>query len=151
MRDSSINSWTGSAGRDCAPRRRAGGKAGRRSDWGSASWSRKAGSGRARMCASCSIRDGRVEVVTGAASIGQGVETVLAQICADGLGVGLDRIRVVHGQTDQIARGMGAFASRVTVMTGAAVTLAAEKLRQALLIAAGRLLQMAPARLGVAG
>src|SRR5437868_2088017 len=78
-------------------------------------------------------RDGTVEVLTGAASIGQGMETVLAQICADGLGIGLDRIRVVHGQTDRIARGMGAFASRVTVMTGSALTLAAEKLRGKLL------------------
>jgi CO/xanthine dehydrogenase Mo-binding subunit len=94
-------------------------------------------------------RDGTIEVVTGAASIGQGVETVLAQICADGLGIGLDRIRVIHGQTDRIARGMGAFASRVTVMTGAAVTIAAEKLRRELLVVAGRLLQMAPDRLAL--
>ncbi|MBV9966914.1 MAG: molybdopterin-dependent oxidoreductase, partial [Alphaproteobacteria bacterium] len=93
--------------------------------------------------------DGTIEVVTGAASIGQGVETVLAQICADGIGTGLDRIRVVHGQTDRIARGVGAFASRVTVMAGAAVTLAAEKLRHELLKAAGRLLQVAPDRIAI--
>jgi CO/xanthine dehydrogenase Mo-binding subunit len=74
---------------------------------------------------------------------------VLAQICADGLGIGLDRIRVIHGQTDRIARGMGAFASRLTVMTGSAVTIAAEKLRHELLIVAGRLLQMAPDRLAL--
>jgi CO/xanthine dehydrogenase Mo-binding subunit len=74
-----------------------------------------------------------------AASIGQGVETVMAQICADGLGTGLDRIRVIHGQTDRIVRGMGAFASRVTVMTGAAVTIAAAKLRAEMLTVAGRL------------
>jgi aerobic carbon-monoxide dehydrogenase large subunit len=89
--------------------------------------------------------------ITGAASIGQGVETVLAQICADGLGTGLDRIRVIHGQTDRIARGMGAFASRVTVMTGAAVTIAAARLRSELLTVAGRLLQTAPDRLAVTG
>jgi aerobic carbon-monoxide dehydrogenase large subunit len=94
-------------------------------------------------------RDGTVEVVTGAASIGQGVETAVAQICADGVGIGLDRIRVVHGQTDRMARGMGAFASRVTVMTGNAVALAAEKLRVSLLDRAGRLLQMAPDRLTI--
>jgi carbon-monoxide dehydrogenase large subunit len=95
--------------------------------------------------------DGAIEVVTGAASVGQGVETALAQICADGLGVALDRIRVVHGQTDRIARGVGAFASRVTVMTGAAVAVAAERLRGKLLGAAGELLQTAPDRLSVAG
>jgi CO/xanthine dehydrogenase Mo-binding subunit len=95
--------------------------------------------------------DGTIEVITGAASLGQGVETVMAQICADGLGTGLDRIRVIHGQTDRIARGMGAFASRVTVMTGAAVTLAAEKLRREMLAVAGRLLQSAPELLSVVG
>jgi aerobic carbon-monoxide dehydrogenase large subunit len=96
-------------------------------------------------------RDGSIEVVTGAASIGQGVETVMAQICADGLGIGLDRIRVIHGQTDRIARGMGAFASRVTVMTGAAVSIAAAKLRREVLIVAGQLLQAAPERLSISG
>jgi len=95
--------------------------------------------------------EGAIEVVTGAASIGQGVETVMAQICADGLGTGLDRIRVTHGQTDRIARGMGAFASRVTVMTGAAVTIAAAKLRQEVLTVAGQLLQTPPDRLAFAG
>src|SRR6516165_1843206 len=95
--------------------------------------------------------DGTIEVITGAASIGQGVETVMAQICADGLGTGLDHIQVIHGQTDRIARGMGAFASRVTVMTGAAVTIAAAKLRGELLRVAGRLLQTAPDRLAVSG
>ena len=64
--------------------------------------------------------DGTLEVITGVASIGQGVETVIAQICADTLGVDYTNIRVIHGQTDRIARGMGAFASRVTVMCGEA-------------------------------
>jgi aerobic carbon-monoxide dehydrogenase large subunit len=91
--------------------------------------------------------DGTVEVITGAASLGQGVETVMAQICADALGVGLDRIRVTHGQTDRIARGFGAFASRVTVMTGSAVAMAAAKLRIELFGIAARLLQTAPDRL----
>ncbi|MFZ2094265.1 MAG: xanthine dehydrogenase family protein molybdopterin-binding subunit, partial [Pseudolabrys sp.] len=73
--------------------------------------------------------DGKIEVITGVASIGQGVETVIAQICADTLGVDYANIRVTHGQTDRIARGMGAFASRVTVMCGEATRLAADKLR----------------------
>src|SRR5262249_45860210 len=72
---------------------------------------------------------GIVEVVTGAASVGQGVETVVAQICADALGVDYRRVRVVHGRTDRIAFGMGAFASRVTVMTGEATRLAAVEVR----------------------
>jgi CO/xanthine dehydrogenase Mo-binding subunit len=94
-------------------------------------------------------RDGIIEVITGAASIGQGVETVLAQICADRLDAALDQIRVIHGQTDRIARGMGAFASRVTVMTGAAVTIAADKLREKLLGEAASLLQTSPERLSL--
>jgi carbon-monoxide dehydrogenase large subunit len=85
--------------------------------------------------------DGAVEVITGVASIGQGVETVIAQICADALGVDYKTITVIHGQTDRIARGMGAFASRVTVMCGEATRLAASKLRETALAAAAELMQ----------
>ncbi|UGV28933.1 xanthine dehydrogenase family protein molybdopterin-binding subunit [Rhodopseudomonas boonkerdii] len=86
--------------------------------------------------------DGHVEVVTGAASVGQGVETVIAQICAEKLGVGYDRVSVIHGQTDRIDRGLGAFASRVTVMTGEATRLAALKLRDLALATAAELMQL---------
>ena len=92
---------------------------------------------------------GTVEVVTGAASVGQGMETVIAQICADALGVDYRRVRVVHGQTDRIAFGMGAFASRVTVMTGEATRLAAAKLRDKAIAAGAALLQSAPDTLDV--
>jgi len=85
--------------------------------------------------------DGTVEVITGVASIGQGVETVIAQICADALGVDYANIRVIHGQTDRIEKGMGAFASRVTVMCGEATRLAATKLRDKALRAAAELMQ----------
>ena len=71
---------------------------------------------------------GGVEVITGAASVGQGMETAIAQICADVLEVDYADVSVRHGQTDLIGRGMGAFASRVTVMTGVAVYLAATEL-----------------------
>jgi carbon-monoxide dehydrogenase large subunit len=92
---------------------------------------------------------GAVEVVTGAASVGQGVETAMAQICADALGVDYQRIRVIHGQTDRIAYGMGAFASRVTVMTGEATRIAAAKVRDKAIAAAAPLLQSAPDTLDV--
>lgn len=95
--------------------------------------------------------DGCIEVVTGAASIGQGIETVVAQVCADGLGVPLETIRVVHGQTDRIRDGMGAFASRATVMTGSATHLAATELRAKLLDSAGVLLQRDIASLDIIG
>jgi CO/xanthine dehydrogenase Mo-binding subunit len=84
---------------------------------------------------------GAVEVVTGAASVGQGVETVVAQICADALGVDYTRVRVTHGQTDRIDFGMGAFASRVTVMTGSATRIAACKMREKALAVAAEMLQ----------
>jgi carbon-monoxide dehydrogenase large subunit len=92
---------------------------------------------------------GFVEVVTGAASVGQGVETVIAQICADTLGVDYARVSVIHGQTDRIEKGLGAFASRVTVMTGEATRLAATKLRQKALAAAAQLMQMPADRLDI--
>jgi CO/xanthine dehydrogenase Mo-binding subunit len=85
--------------------------------------------------------DGGIEVITGNASLGQGIETAMAQICADALGVDYRTIRVIHGQTDRIARGMGAFASRVTVMCGEATRLAATKLRAQALRAAAELMQ----------
>jgi len=85
--------------------------------------------------------DGRIDVITGVASIGQGVETVIAQICADTLGVDYAGVRVIHGQTDRIDKGMGAFASRVTVMAGEATRLAAVKLRDKTLAAAADLMQ----------
>jgi len=84
---------------------------------------------------------GIVEIMTGATSVGQGMETVLAQICADAIGVDYRRVRVVHGQTDRIAYGMGTFASRVTVMTGEATRIAAAKLRAKALAAAADLMQ----------
>ncbi|HEX3487679.1 MAG TPA: xanthine dehydrogenase family protein molybdopterin-binding subunit, partial [Micropepsaceae bacterium] len=87
---------------------------------------------------------GEIELVTGGASLGQGFETVMAQICADGLGVDYRRIRVVHGQTDRIADGVGAHASRATVMTGSATYDAALNLRKAVIDIAAELLQ-APA------
>ncbi len=93
--------------------------------------------------------DGTVEVVTGNASVGQGIETAMAQICAETLGVDYAQVRVVHGQTDRIARGMGAFASRVTVMCGEATRMAAKKLRETALREAARLMQTDAAKLNL--
>jgi CO/xanthine dehydrogenase Mo-binding subunit len=74
--------------------------------------------------------DGSVIVTTGEASMGQGIETVLAQICSSVLDVAPEGIEVRHGQTDEFPAGMGAFASRVTVMAGSATLQAAERVRQ---------------------
>jgi carbon-monoxide dehydrogenase large subunit len=85
--------------------------------------------------------DGKVELVTGVASIGQGVETAMAQICADALGVDYTAVNVVHGQTDRMDKGSGAFASRVTVMCGEATRLASTKLRGKAMQLAAELMQ----------
>jgi carbon-monoxide dehydrogenase large subunit len=92
---------------------------------------------------------GAVELVTGGASLGQGFETVMAQICAEGLGVDYRTIRVIHGQTDRIADGIGAHASRATVMTGSATYDGALNLRAAILRIAGELLQATAAELDI--
>ena len=92
---------------------------------------------------------GACELVTGAASIGQGVETALAQIAAETLGVDYQRIRVIHGRTDQITYGSGAHASRVTVMSGSATKIAADKVREKALAAASQLLQVPAEKLDI--
>ena len=92
---------------------------------------------------------GGVEVITGVASIGQGVETAIAQIAAETLGVDYTHIKVTHGQTDRIDKGMGAFASRVTVMCGEATRMAAVKLREQALAAAAELMQTSASALDI--
>jgi aerobic carbon-monoxide dehydrogenase large subunit len=125
---------------DLATRRRRGEKVG----FGLAMFVEKSGLGPFDEAKVLLEAQGGIEVVTGAASVGQGIETALAQICAEALGVLPEGIRVTHGRTDRIEDGMGAFASRATVMTGSAVHLAASELRRRLLEAAGRLLQAVP-------
>jgi CO/xanthine dehydrogenase Mo-binding subunit len=92
---------------------------------------------------------GRVEVVTGGASVGQGFETVVAQVAAETIGVDYRHVRVIHGQTDRIAFGLGAHASRATVMTASATRVAALKLRDKALDMAAQLMQSAPGDLDI--
>ena len=84
---------------------------------------------------------GAIEVVTGGASVGQGFETAMAQICADALGADYRRIRVTHGRTERIDYGIGAHASRASVLTGNAVNASAQKLREMVLEMAAEMLQ----------
>ncbi|MBX9846334.1 MAG: xanthine dehydrogenase family protein molybdopterin-binding subunit [Xanthobacteraceae bacterium] len=84
---------------------------------------------------------GAVEVITGGASLGQGFETVMAQVAADCLGTDYKKMRVIHGQTDRIEQGIGAHASRATVMTASATRVAALKVREKALNMAADLLQ----------
>jgi carbon-monoxide dehydrogenase large subunit len=84
---------------------------------------------------------GAVELITGGASLGQGFETVMAQVCAEGLGVDYRRVRVTHGQTDRIAFGIGAHASRATVMTASATHNGALNVRAKAIEMASELMQ----------
>src|SRR5499427_1085961 len=92
---------------------------------------------------------GLVEVVTGGASVGQGFETVVAQVAAEAIGLDYGRVRVVHGHTDRIPFGLGAHASRATVMTASATRVAALKLRDKALDMAAQLMQSTPADLDI--
>jgi carbon-monoxide dehydrogenase large subunit/6-hydroxypseudooxynicotine dehydrogenase subunit gamma len=92
---------------------------------------------------------GAVELVTGGASMGQGFETVMAQICADALGVDYRAIKVLHGRTDLIAHGVGAHSSRASVMTGSATHVAATKLRQKALAVAAERMQLSASALDI--
>ena len=85
--------------------------------------------------------DGSVEILTGTASVGQGVETVMAQIGADASGLPIEAFYVTHGQTDRIDHGMGAYASRATTMSGTAVHLAGQTFKTKLRQAAADMLQ----------
>ncbi len=92
---------------------------------------------------------GMVELITGGASLGQGFETVMAQVCAEGIGTDYKRIRVTHGQTDRIEFGIGAHASRATVMTASATHNGALRLRAKALDMAGELMQQPPDTLDI--
>jgi aerobic carbon-monoxide dehydrogenase large subunit len=72
---------------------------------------------------------GAVSVFSGGTSFGQGIETALAQIAADALGVSPEVVRVVNGDTARMPFGMGSWASRTTVVAGNAVHAAALAVR----------------------
>jgi len=78
-------------------------------------------------------RDGLYSVYVGSSAIGQGLETVFAQIAADALEITIERIRgVFHGSTSYVGDGYGAYHSRSVVMGGSEILDAAAKLRDAI-------------------
>ncbi|MEE8284712.1 MAG: xanthine dehydrogenase family protein molybdopterin-binding subunit [Alphaproteobacteria bacterium] len=88
--------------------------------------------------------DGSISVYVGSASVGQGIETIMAQIAGDALGAPFDRIRVHHGSTGHVADGFGSYHSRSTVMGGSAIVLAADQLRDNIRKVAARALGCKP-------
>src|SRR5213594_2310058 len=87
---------------------------------------------------------GRVVVATGAVNSGQGHETSFAQVAADALGVPLDWVTVVGGDTGAVPFGVGTFASRSAVTAGNSIADACHQIRTKLVRAAATLLEAAP-------
>ena len=75
-------------------------------------------------------RSGRVAVFSGASEIGQGCDSIVATIAAEELGVPLEHVRVMRGDTDFTPVDLGAYSSRVTFMVGNAAIDASRKLRR---------------------
>ena len=73
---------------------------------------------------------GKVTILTGASPHGQGQETSFAQIAADELGVDINDITVIHGDTGVVQYGIGTFGSRATAVGGTAVLIAIQKLKE---------------------
>jgi CO/xanthine dehydrogenase Mo-binding subunit len=93
--------------------------------------------------------DGRVHVSTGLTSQGQGHETVFAQIVASELGVPIEQVSVVTGDTRRFGYAVGTFASRAAVVSGNAIALACRKVREKALRIAADALEADPADLEI--
>jgi aerobic carbon-monoxide dehydrogenase large subunit len=94
---------------------------------------------------------GRVLVATGSSSQGQSHETVLAQVAAEGLGVAVEDVDVVAGDTRQFEHGTGTFGSRIGVIAGNAVATAAARVRDKAIRLAAQALAATPEDLSVEG
>lgn len=73
----------------------------------------------------CVDLEGEVTVFVGSCSLGQGIETALAQICADELRISMERVKILHGSTTFLDEGFGSFHSRSIIMGGNAIADAA--------------------------
>ncbi len=93
--------------------------------------------------------DGSFNLLTGAAEIGQGSDTVLAQIAAETLGIDLDNILLLSSDTDLTVMDYGAYASSTTYVTGMGVKVAAEDARRQVLQVAADLCETDPTNLTI--
>jgi len=83
-------------------------------------------------------RDGGVVVYTGASEIGQGSDTMVAQVAAETLGCSLARVRIIAADTDLTPIDIGSYSSRVTFMNGNATLRAAQDVKKQIALAAAR-------------
>jgi aerobic carbon-monoxide dehydrogenase large subunit len=95
--------------------------------------------------------DGKVNVYVGSSAIGQGIETVMAQIAADALEIPMDAVRVLHGSTNYLKEGFGSYGSRATVMGGSAIILAAEQMLQTFRAIAALKFSVVPEDVSISG
>jgi len=95
--------------------------------------------------------DGSIVVLSGAADIGQGSTTILAQSVAEVLGLDLSRVRVVTGDSEVVPKDNGSYSSRVTFMVGNAAIDAAQNLKAVLIAAAARKLEAKPGEIECLG
>ncbi len=89
-------------------------------------------------------RDGGVVVYTGASEIGQGSDTMTAQVVAEVLGCGIARVKVIAADTDLTPIDLGSYSSRVTFMAGNAALRAAEDVKKNIVSAAAKRMNCAP-------
>ena len=80
----------------------------------------------------------------GASPHGQGEETTFAQIIADELGVDVNDVKVIHGDTDSTPMGWGTYGSRTTAVGGAALAVAVRKIKDKAKLLAAHLIEAAP-------
>jgi aerobic carbon-monoxide dehydrogenase large subunit len=86
---------------------------------------------------------GKVQVFIGASPHGQGEETTFAQLVASEIGVDVNDVRVMHGDTDNTPMGWGTYGSRTTAVGGAALILATRKVKEKAKVVAAHLLEAA--------
>ncbi len=86
---------------------------------------------------------GKVQAMIGTSPHGQGEETTFAQLVSDEIGVPVEDIEVVHGDTNNTPMGWGTYGSRTTPVTGAALVLAARKIKEKARAMAAHLLEAA--------
>jgi carbon-monoxide dehydrogenase large subunit len=87
---------------------------------------------------------GSVEVLTGAHSHGQGHETTFAQVVAERLGIALDKVEIVHGDTDKVQFGMGTYGSRSAAVGLSAIVKAVDKIEEKARKIAAHVLEASP-------
>ena len=126
-------------------------RSGQRRGFGLAMFVEKSGLGPQETADVTVSRSGAVHVYSGGTSLGQGIETVLAQIAADALGADPRSVRVTAGDTAAQPFGSGSWASRSTVVGGSAVHQAAAAVRERAIELAARILEAAEEDLDLTG